>query len=246
VPETSERARPSAFWPLATLIVPVVTALAKLRYVDRAKFPAHGAYIITPNHFSEIDPLIIGTAVWKLGRIPRFLAKASLFKIPVVGWLFAKTGQIPVHRESRSGVPLESAERVIEQGQLVVIYPEGTLTRDPDMWPMRGRAGAARLALEHGIPVIPVAHWGTQEVLPRYSKKLSLFPRKTVRIKFGDPVDLSRYEGRTLDNGTLAEASDDIMQAITRLVEDLRGEKAPERRWNPAEHEQTESGRFDG
>jgi 1-acyl-sn-glycerol-3-phosphate acyltransferase len=126
------------------------------------------------------------------------------------------------------------------------VYPEGTLTRDPDTWPMRGKTGAARMALEHGIPVIPMAQWGAQQILPRYSKKVSLFPRKTVTMKFGDPVDLSAYRGKPIDSGTLAAATNDIMQAITALLEDLRHEKAPAERWNPAAHDQTETGRFEG
>jgi 1-acyl-sn-glycerol-3-phosphate acyltransferase len=127
----------------------------------------------------------------------------------------------------------------------VVIYPEGTLTRDPDLWPMRGKTGAVRSALQAGIPIIPAAHWGTQHVMPRYAKKISLFPRKTIYITFGDPVDLSAFAGRGLDSKTLAEATDVVMQAITALVEELRGEKAPASRWDPAKNNQTETGRFE-
>jgi len=110
---------------------------------------------------------------------------------------------------------------------------------------MRGKTGAARMALEHDLPVIPVAHWGTQQVMARYSKKISLIPRKTITIKFGDPVDLSAYRGRPLDSTVAAEATNAIMQAITVLLEDLRGEKAPPERWNPAAHDQSETGRFE-
>jgi 1-acyl-sn-glycerol-3-phosphate acyltransferase len=227
------------------LVVPALGLVSRIRFVDSEKLPKEGAYILAPNHFSEIDPLVIGAAVWKLGRLPRFLAKRSLFAIPVIGWLFAKTGQIPVDRSSRSLVPIESAERVIANGQLVIIYPEGTLTREPNLWPMRGRPGAARIALEHGIPVIPVAHWGTQQVLDRYGKRVHFFPRKTITVKFGDPVDLSEFEGKPFDTAMLNEATEVIMQAVTRQLEDLRGETAPAELWNPAQHDQTETGRFE-
>jgi 1-acyl-sn-glycerol-3-phosphate acyltransferase len=102
------------------------------------------------------------------------------------------------------------------------------------------------MALEHDIPVIPMAHWGTQQVMARYAKKISLFPRKTITVKIGDPVDLSAFRGRNLDPATLTEATAVIMDAVTALLEDLRGEKAPETRWNPAEHDQKETGRFEG
>jgi 1-acyl-sn-glycerol-3-phosphate acyltransferase len=102
------------------------------------------------------------------------------------------------------------------------------------------------MALETGIPVIPIAHWGTQQVMARYAKKISFFPRKTIAVKVGDPVDLSAFEGRPLDAATLNEATAVIMDAITRLLEDLRGETAPAERWDPATHNQKETGRFDG
>jgi 1-acyl-sn-glycerol-3-phosphate acyltransferase len=110
---------------------------------------------------------------------------------------------------------------------------------------MRGKTGAARMALEHDIPVIPIAHWGTQDVMARYSKKISFFPRKTIAVKVGDPVDLSGFRGRNLDSATLNEATSVIMSGITALLEDLRGEEAPAVRWNPSQHDQKETGRFE-
>jgi 1-acyl-sn-glycerol-3-phosphate acyltransferase len=227
--------------------LPVVTTLTRLRIVDGRKLPRHGACIIVPNHFSELDPLLIGVAVWRLGRLPRFLAKGSLFRIPIVGWLLAKTGQIPVDRvgPSRQYSPLDAARLVAERGNAVIVYPEGTLTRDPDLWPMRGKTGAARMALAYDVPVIPVAHWGTQEILGRYSRRIHVFPRHTVTVVVGDPVDLSRYRGRPADAGLLAEATETIMAAVTDLLVGLRGGTPPEVRWDPAAHHQKETGRFE-
>jgi 1-acyl-sn-glycerol-3-phosphate acyltransferase len=127
----------------------------------------------------------------------------------------------------------------------VVVYPEGSLTRDPDLWPMRGKTGAVRMALEAGVPLIPAAHWGTQLVMPRYAKKISVFPRKTILVKIGDPVDLSAFEGRGLDPATLNEATAVLMAAITALLADLRGEPAPAEPWDPSKHKQSETGRFE-
>jgi 1-acyl-sn-glycerol-3-phosphate acyltransferase len=243
----SETSRPSIFWVLAGIALPLISLVARFRVIDPQKLPEQGSYVIAPNHYSEIDPVMVGAVIWRQGRAPRFLAKSSLFRVPVVGWLLKQSGQIPVERagSARGRDPLSAASQLVELGRTVIIYPEGTLTRDPELWPMRGKTGAARAALEQDIPVIPVAHWGAQQVLPRYSKKVSLFPRKTIVVKFGDPVDLSGFQGRNLDSATLGEATEVIMNAITSLLEDLRGEKAPPVRWNPAEHDQKETGRFE-
>jgi 1-acyl-sn-glycerol-3-phosphate acyltransferase len=233
---------------MAGIAVPIMEMLAKFTVSGKEKLPALGACVVAPNHYSEIDPVMMGAVIWNLGRIPRFLTKASLFKVPVVGWFLRRSGQIPVERGGigRGNGPVGAATLVAERGNLVIVYPEGTLTRDPGLWPMRGKTGAARLAIEKNIPVIPMAHWGVQQVLPRYSKKVSFFPRKRVQVAFGDPVDLSAYAGRGTDPAALAEATDRIMDAITELLEGLRSEKAPAQRWNPAEHDQRETGRFEG
>jgi 1-acyl-sn-glycerol-3-phosphate acyltransferase len=242
-----ETTRPSIFWVLAGILLPLMNLAARYEIVDAEKFPRTGAFVFAPNHYSEIDPVVMGVVSWKLGRLPRFMAKASLFELPVAGWVLRKSGQIPVARggSARGNGPVKAAEQLVEKGQLVVVYPEGSLTRDPGLWPMRGKTGAVRVALEQDIPIIPAAHWGTQALMARYSKKVSLFPRKTIRVKIGDPVDLSKFRGRSLDPATLTEATAVVMDAITRLLEDLRGEKAPAVRWNPAEHDQKETGRFE-
>ncbi|MCU1543425.1 MAG: 1-acyl-sn-glycerol-3-phosphate acyltransferase [Microbacteriaceae bacterium] len=232
---------------LAGIAVPPMSVLAKLKLTGVENVPATGAFVLAPNHYSEIDPLIIGVAMWKVGRMPRYMAKASLFSVPIIGRLLRASGQIPVERAGsmRGSDPLAAAKRIADQGLAVVIYPEGSLTRDPDLWPMRGKTGAVRTALEQGIPVIPVAHWGTQLVMPRYGKKINVFPRKTVNVRFGPPVDLSAFAGRKLDTATLMQATDVVMDAITELFEQLRGEKAPAERWDPSQHNQKDTGRFE-
>ncbi|WP_370626914.1 lysophospholipid acyltransferase family protein [Cryobacterium sp. PAMC25264] len=243
----SEKSRPSIFWLLAALVVPAMNVAARYTITDGHKFPRQGAFVFSPNHYSEIDPIVMGMVSWKLGRLPRFLAKASLFKLPVAGWLLTKSGQIPVQRGGsvRGSEPVKAARRLVERGQMVVVYPEGSLTRDPELWPMRGKSGAVRIALEQGIPIVPAAHWGTQQLMERYSNKLHLFPRKTILVKIGDPLDLAEFRGRNLDTATLNEATAVVMDAITALLEDLRQEKAPIKRWNPSEHDQKETGRFE-
>ncbi len=221
--------------------------LARYIVVDGEKLPKRGAFVLSPNHYSEIDPVVIGRVMYKLGRMPRYLTKASLFRVPVVGWFLRTSGQIPVERVGvvRGHDPIAAADKIVEAGHAVVIYPEGSLTRDPDLWPMRGKTGAVRMALLADIPLVPVAHWGTQLVMPRYGKKISFFPRKTITVKFGDPVDLSAFKGRGLDPKTLNEATAVLMAAITVLLADLRGEPAPAEAWDPSKHSQTEIGRFE-
>ncbi|MFB2556881.1 lysophospholipid acyltransferase family protein [Herbiconiux liangxiaofengii] len=236
-----------AFRVAAAAVVPLLSAIVKVDQRGTDHLPAEGSFVLCPNHYSNFDPVVVAWGVWKLQRAPRFLAKASLFRVPVVGWALRMIGQIPVERaagSNRDNGPMSAAGQLVEHGQGVIVYPEGTLTRDPGMWPMRGKTGAVRLALEHGIPLIPSAHWGVQAILPRYSKKLSLFPRKTVRILYGPPVDLDDLRGHPLDQKTLQEATARVMTAITALLEDLRGEQAPAERWNPAAHNQSQFGRI--
>ena len=235
------------FWVLASLILPLWSLMVRYRFTRESRLPRTGPFILAPNHYSEIDPIAMGAAVWHLGRLPRFMAKASLFKVPVFGWLLRRSGQIPVERAgaSRGGNnPMGDASGLIQRQAGVIVYPEGTLTRDPDLWPMRGKSGAVRLALETGIPLIPAAHWGTQRLMPRYGKGIHPIPRKTIEVAVGEPLDLSRFSKREIDQKTVNEATVLLMQEITRLLAGLRGEKPPADLWDPAKHQQSETGRF--
>jgi 1-acyl-sn-glycerol-3-phosphate acyltransferase len=235
------------FWPLAALIVPLVGLLARIEVVGAEKLPRHGAFVLAPNHLSEFDPLIVAVAVWRLGRAPRFMAKESLFRVPVLGAALRGTGMVPVARSSsHAGArqTLESSKELVRLGRGVIVYPEGSLTRDPDLWPMRGKTGAVRLAAAGGIPVIPMAHWGAQEILPRYGK-LRVWPlRRRVQVIFGDPIDVSMH-GAAGQPAALAAATDEVMGQIASLLSQLRGEPAPAQRWNPADHGQRETGRLE-
>lgn len=242
--------RTPAFRTLAGIVIPAMTAMCDIRVRNPEAIPQRGAFVLSPNHYSEIDPVVMAIALWRSGRVPRFLAKASLWKIPVVRQALTSTGQIPVDRSGsvRGADPLAAAHRLAEQEQAVIIYPEGSLTRDPDLWPMRGKLGAVRMALQAGVPLIPAAHWGTQHLMPRYGKGIRPFPRKRIDVLYGEPLDLSAYEGRTVDTATLTAITDQLMAAIAALLSELRGEPAPAERWNPSSKGQTETGRgsFDG
>ncbi|WP_106814160.1 lysophospholipid acyltransferase family protein [Microbacterium timonense] len=245
---SAEKTRPSAFWPLAAIVVPLMGLIFKVEIEGGEKLPRTGAYVLAPNHLSEIDPLVVALAVWRLGRAPRFMAKESLFRVPVLGWALRATGMVPVARATSAAAAkatLQASQTLARDGRGVIVYPEGSLTREPDLWPMRGKTGAVRLALAGGIPIIPMAQWGSQQVLPRYGK-LKLWPlRRRVRVLVGDPVDLSAYEGRASSQTALVQATDKVMAEIAGLLSQLRGEPAPAERWNPADHGQKETGRLE-
>jgi 1-acyl-sn-glycerol-3-phosphate acyltransferase len=245
---SDEKRRPSIFWPLAAIVVPILSLIVKVDVRGASNLPREGAYVLAPNHHSEFDPLIVALAVWKAGRLPRFMAKESLFRIPVLGAVLRATGMVPVARQSSAAAArqtLEASETLVEHGRGVIVYPEGTLTRDPDLWPMRGKTGAVRLALEAGIPLIPMAQWGTQAVLPRYGKLKMWPPRRPITVLIGEPVDLSAFAGAGSQPAVLTEATDVLMARVSGLLAELRGIPAPEKRWNPAEHGQKETGRLE-
>ncbi len=232
------RTRPSRFWEtLAVVIVkPLSGLLVKKDWRRGDRMPRSGGVIIATNHLSWADPVLLAHFLYNHGRWPVVLAKSSLFKVPVLGHVVRAMRAIPVDRGSDEAARSlgESAQR-LREGGAILFYPEGTCTRDPRLWPMVGKTGAARLALESGAPVIPVAHWGAQELLPYGDTWPRPLPRKTFRVMVGPPVDLSKYAGRSPRSDVLHEATADIMAAITAQLAELRGEKAPETLYDPTE-----------
>ncbi|NUW45317.1 lysophospholipid acyltransferase family protein [Nonomuraea rhodomycinica] len=229
--------RPSRFWEsLAVVIVkPLSRLLVSRDWRHGERIPREGGVIIAANHLSWTDPVLLSHFLYDQGRWPVILAKAALFRVPLLGHAVRSLCAIPVERASSEAArSLSVSAQRLRDGGAILFYPEGTCTRDPDLWPMVGKTGAARLALESGAPVIPVAHWGAHELLPYGEKKPRLFPRKTFRVSVGPPVDLSRYAGQPPQGQVLRQATADIMAAITAQLAELRGEKAPETPYDPA------------
>jgi 1-acyl-sn-glycerol-3-phosphate acyltransferase len=222
-------------WAVGVAIAkPALLATTRPNWIDGHKIPETGGCIVVLNHISHVDPLTAAHLMWDHGRMPRYLAKSGLFRSKALGGYLRSAGMIPVERLSKNAVgAFDAAVAAVRAGELVVVYPEGTITRDPGIWPMTGKSGAARIALETGCPVVPIGQWGAHEVLAPYGRKPDLFPRKRVTMKVGDPVDLSDLVAQEHTVAVINAATERIMAAITALVEEVRGEEAPAERFDP-------------
>ena len=201
------------------MALPPLRLWFRLRHEGLELIPSQGPAIVACNHISYLDPLTNGEAVDRAGRRPRFLAKRELFRIPIVGTVLRGAGQLPVARGSRDDSSLDRAVAALEAGEVVVIYPEGTVTDRPDGLPMQGKTGVARLALRTGVPIVPMASWGSREVWQKSGRGSLRFGRP-ILTKVGPPIPTTRdpdagvAEWRAL--------TDDVMDAITGLAEELR------------------------
>lgn len=201
-----------------------------IRGTDKITAQQRGV-IVAANHLSWFDPLVVSYALWTADRPPRFLAKEPLFRVPVIGRIIRGAGQIPVYRETKDAAnAIRDALSALERGECVMVYPEGTMTRDPGLWPMAAKTGAVRMALMSGSPLFPLAQWGPQEVMAPYVKEFRILPRKTMHVRVGDPVDLTDLMGRPLDAETMRLAGERLMDAITALLAEIRQEEPPQTR----------------
>ncbi len=215
------------------ILKPTLLGVSSRTWIDGEKIPATGGCILAFNHISHIDPLLAAHFVYDHGRLPRYLAKSGLFRNKALGGFLRAAGQIPVERLSKNAIgAFDAAVQAVRDGECVIVYPEGTLTRDPDLWPMTGKSGAARIALETGCPVIPIGQWGAQDILYPYAKKPDFMPRKHITMKAGDPVELSDLVAQPRSQAVINQATDRIMQAITDVVADIRGEVPPAERFD--------------
>ena len=223
---------PLALWIAVAVVYPAASLFFRLRYRHAERIPAVGPVLLVVNHISILDPLGCARLVWDSGRVPHFLGKESVFRGPA-GPLLRSAGQIPVARFTADAhEALQAAEADLTAGNVVVIYPEGSVTRDPEWWPMEARTGVARLALTTDAVVVPVAQWGAQRVHDYHAKKLHLRPRTPADYLVGEPVDLSAQRarlraGQDLTGDLLKETTDLIMSRVRDQLAELRGEPAP-------------------
>ena len=245
-PPTGQPLGTNKYFRLASwILIPLLNALTQRNWQGRENIPSSGPVIVASNHVSYVDALVLTHFLFKNGRAPRFLGKEAVFRVPIIGKIIAGSGQIPVLRESdEASDALQHALAFLRAGHCVGVYPEGTLTRDENLWPMVAKTGIARLALISHAPVIPCAQWGDHELLPRYGKKLVFWRRTKITIIAGAPVDLSRWYGKEDDQSSLEAATAAVMAAITELLEGIRGESAPAVTFDPRTSDLPRTGNF--
>ncbi|HEX7351817.1 lysophospholipid acyltransferase family protein [Brachybacterium sp.] len=206
---------------------PLMALLSRPRWQGTEHLATPGAMIGCGNHLSAFDPFGYGHLLQAGGIAPRFLAKEGLFRIPVLGALLRGARQIPVRRgTSRSTDALADARAALERGELIMIFPEGTYTRDPDLWPMQSRLGAARLALETGAPLLPIATWGGRALWPVGSPLPRPRPGRHVQMLVGEPYTVSRQVGETTHQAAL-RITEELMARIAEQLGQLRGQSPP-------------------
>jgi 1-acyl-sn-glycerol-3-phosphate acyltransferase len=210
------------------VLKPFLTLMTHRTWSGMAHIRTSGGAIFVANHISHADPLVVGHFMYDAGRWPQFLAKSSLFRIPLLGSFLGACRQIPVYRGTTDAIKaLDAAAAAVKDGEAVIIYPEGTTTREPDLWPMRGKTGAARLWLETGAPVIPIVMWGPERIFDPRTGKVGLRPRTPVTVVAGPPMDLSRWQGADPTAATLGEITDVIMLQLRDMLAEIRGGTPP-------------------
>lgn len=212
-------------WWLAVLVCkPALLAVRKADWRRVDLIPGSGGAVVAANHVSHIDPLLMAEMLLAHGRVPRFLAKNALFRVPIVGWWFRAAGHVEVDRDAGRGA-YDDAVRAARAGRLLLVYPEASITRRPDGMPMSMKSGAVRIALEASVPLVPVAQWGAQSILPAYSRRLHVGRRRRVVIAVGDPIrlddltDLDMPSAVRIGLGRLEEA-------LASMVRELSAESA--------------------
>lgn len=210
------------------LVKPVMTVWTRRTWHGQEHLRRDGGMIIVANHISHADPLVSAHFIYDSGRWPQYLGKASVFRVPVVGWILHRCRQIPVERGTVEAVrSLDALVAALNEGGAVVIYPEGTTTRQPELWPMKAKTGAARLALATGAPVVPVVMWGPERIFDPRTARVSLRPRIPVTVAAGEPIDLSRWADAQPTRATLEEMTDTIMLRLRDMLAEIRGGTPP-------------------
>jgi len=207
------------YWIMKHIVVgPLLLAIFRPWVVGLEKVPKEGAVVLASNHLSFIDSIFLPLVV---DRPVIFLAKSEYFTGKgLKGWatrvFFQAAGQLPIDRSGgkASEAALETGLRVLSEGSILGIYPEGT--RSPDGKLYRGRTGVARLVLESGAPVIPVAMIGTKEVMPIGQRLPNV---RRIGIIFGDPLDFSRFQGLEGDRFVLRSVTDELVHHLRTLSE---------------------------
>lgn len=207
----------------------IVACLARLQVTGDVPDPLRrGPLILAANHISPFDPIVLAAACQVRGINPRIMATGGLFRAPVLGGVMRHCGHIRVDRRT-AGVAqaFTDATSALISGSVVLVYPEGRMGLDPEMWPERGKSGTARLAFATSAVVVPVAQWGAHEVLPYSAPRgmlraivAAIRHRPLVRVHFGTPIDFADLTPGV--TGAARAATDRIIEAITTELVPLR------------------------
>ncbi|MFZ1382906.1 MAG: lysophospholipid acyltransferase family protein [Scrofimicrobium sp.] len=223
----------TAYRVLLPVLWPLVNSLAKPRLQSFENLPKEGAFILAPNHLSNADPFVMGYLMADAGYEISFMAKDSLFRVPALGQILRAWGMIPVVRNSAAAADsLVHAREVLGRGGIVGFYFEGTLTQDPAYWPMKGKTGLARLALDTRVPVIPVVQWGAQDIVNRYVEMRPFGKRPELFIRALPELDYSDLPGDSSNHESVNELTQRLQNALEAGSAALREELAPETPWD--------------
>jgi 1-acyl-sn-glycerol-3-phosphate acyltransferase len=237
--DIATRWRPPLLWRAGQVLARgLLVPFARLRVTgDVPEDLRRGPLILAANHISPVDPIVLTAACQRRRIAPRIMATGGLFRTPVIGTAMRHFGHLRVDRRTpQVGRAVEEAAGAVAAGSVVLVYPEGRIGLDPHMWPERGKTGSARLALASGAPVIPVAHWGSHEVVPYGAPKglarglgRAMLRRPVVRVHFGEPVDLAGLEPAR--PGTALRATARIIDALTETLRPLRADEPNQPRY---------------
>jgi 1-acyl-sn-glycerol-3-phosphate acyltransferase len=224
------------------VVKPLMILLTKRTWTGAEHIPRDGGVILAVNHLSESDPLVVAHFVYDAGRWPQFLAKSSLFQVPLLGPFLRWVRQLPVYRGTADAAKsLDAAAAAVKAGDGVIIYPEGTTPKQGELWPERGKTGVARLFLATGVPVVPIVTWGPQRLFDPRTRKMRLVPRTPVTVLAGPPVDLTKWADAEPTSANLHAITAEIMEVLGDLLSQARGEPAPGS--SGAKHGERSSGR---
>ena len=196
---------------IRNLLVLLCLVVTRVRIIDRHKVPATGAFILAPIHRSNIDSPL-ASAVTR--RRMRFMGKDSLWKVRPVGWVLSALGGFPVSRGTADREALKRCIAVLESGEPLVLFPEGTRQSGPKVHPLFD--GAAYVAVKAGVPIIPVGIGGSERVMPKGSKMIH--PRKCVMI-IGDPIEVQPDPEGRVPRSAVKDVTERLSASLQELFD---------------------------
>jgi 1-acyl-sn-glycerol-3-phosphate acyltransferase len=210
------------------ILKPWLAAWFKWHIEGIENIPKEGPAILAFNHIAYLDPFASAYIVDKAGRRPRYLAKTELFQDKRIAWILKGAKQIEVRRGTRDApMALDHAFESLDNGEIIVVFPEGTITTNADLAPLPAKSGTARLALGSGVPLIPCGLWGTQNIWPKNYAKHWWPPGQDILAHIGEPMDLS---GIPNSPEGWRQVSTAVMDALGVLVAGLKPALADRRK----------------